>query len=183
MTDEQRPICSGVVARPIRQADAFALGMRFLRQPSAEIKRRFEEEKAHGSSIAAPWKKLVGHADLAESLPLMKSFQFLAETHLFGILIHPWKIVGLTGSLVFGLRFLIQWIASERARKSVIPFGFWECSALGSLLMLSYFAIYQRDSVGVLSTAMPLPIYLRNLYFRYTHAAPQHPGNAPRPPE
>ena len=72
----------------------------------------------------------------------------------------------------------IQWIASERARKSVIPFGFWECSAIGSLLMLSYFAIYQRDSVGVLSTAMPLPIYLRNLYFRYTHRDPQHPGNA-----
>ena len=113
----------------------------------------------------------------------MHSLQLLSETHLFGILIHPWKIVGLTGTVVFGLRFVIQWIASERARKSVIPFGFWECSALGSLLMLSYFAIYQRDSVGVLSTAMPLPIYLRNLYFRYTHRDPQHPGNAPRPPE
>ena len=110
----------------------------------------------------------------------MNSLQFLAETRFFGIAIHPWKIVGLTGSLVFGLRFVIQWIASERARKSVIPFGFWECSALGSLLMLSYFAIYQRDSVGVLSTAMPLPIYLRNLYFRYTHRRPNtletHPG-------
>ena len=81
----------------------------------------------------------------------MSSLQFLSETpHVFGIAIHPWKIVGLSGSVVFGLRFLIQWIASERARKSVIPFGFWECSALGSLLMLSYFAIYQRDSVGVL---------------------------------
>ena len=113
----------------------------------------------------------------------MNSFHFLAETYVFGILIHPWKIVGLSGSLVFGLRFLIQWIASERAKKSVIPFGFWECSALGSLLMLSYFAIYQRDSVGVLSTAMPLPIYLRNLYFRYTHRKPHHPGNAPRPPQ
>ena len=128
-------------------------------------------------------KKLVACADLSERVSLMNSLQFLAATHFFGILIHPWKIVGLTGSLVFGLRFLIQWIASERARKSVIPFGFWECSALGSLLMLSYFAIYQRDSVGVLSTAMPLPIYLRNLYFRYTHRAPQHPGNAPRPAE
>ena len=113
----------------------------------------------------------------------MNSLHFLAETHVFGILIHPWKIVGLSGSLVFGLRFVIQWIASERARKSVIPFGFWECSALGSLLMLSYFAIYQRDSVGVLSTAMPLPIYLRNLYFRYTHQQPKHAGNEPRPAE
>ena len=114
----------------------------------------------------------------------MSSFQFLlAETHVFGIAIHPWKIVGLCGSLVFGLRFVIQWIASERAKKSVIPFGFWECSALGSLLMLSYFAIYQRDSVGVISTAMPLPIYLRNLYFRYTHRQPKHAGNEPRPAE
>jgi lipid-A-disaccharide synthase-like uncharacterized protein len=173
MTEEHRPTCSGVVARAIFRKGGLAFGMRFLRLPRVEIKRR----------ILSLGKKLVGHGDLAESLRVMKSFQFLAETHVFGILIHPWKIVGLTGSLVFGLRFLIQWIASERARKSVIPFGFWECSALGSLLMLSYFAIYQRDSVGVLSTAMPLPIYLRNLYFRYTHREPQHPGNAPRPPE
>src|SRR4030095_8209736 len=128
-------------------------------------------------------RRFVNRPSLEEPWPVMKIFEFLAETHVFGILIHPWKIVGLSGSLVFGLRFLIQWIASERARKIVIPFGFWECSALGSLLMLSYFAIYQRDSVGVLSTAMPLPIYLRNLYFRYTHQAPQHPGNEPRPPE
>src|SRR6266850_8303466 len=128
-------------------------------------------------------RRFVNRRSLEEPWPVMNSLKFLAETHVFGILIHPWKIVGLSGSLVFGLRFLIQWIASERAKKSVIPFGFWECSAIGSLLMLSYFAIYQRDSVGVLSTAMPLPIYLRNIYFRYTHRAPQHPGNAPRPPE
>src|SRR4051794_19519730 len=139
-----------------------------------------EGDQANDSTAGA--RRFVNNGSLAESSPVMNSFHFLAETHVFGILIHPWKIVGLTGSLVFGLRFLIQWIASERARKSVIPFGFWECSALGSLLMLSYFAIYQRDSVGVLSTAMPLPIYLRNLYFRYTHRDPQHPGNAPRPP-
>ena len=113
----------------------------------------------------------------------MNSFQLLGESYLFGILIHPWKIVGLTGSLVFGLRFVIQWIASERARKSVIPFGFWECSAIGSLLMLSYFAIYQKDSVGVIQNLLPLPIYLRNLYFRYTSHKAKHAGNAERPAE
>ena len=106
-----------------------------------------------------------------------------AAANFFHITLTPWKFVGLAGSLIFGLRFLIQWIASERAKKSVIPVGFWECSALGSILTLSYFAIYRHDSVGVLSSAMPLPIYLRNLYFRYTHREPQHPGNAPRPPE
>ncbi len=123
-------------------------------------------------------------ATFSHALPWrMSSLQFFAETRVFGITLHPWKIVGLSGSIVFGLRFIIQWIASERARKSVIPFGFWECSALGSLLMLSYFAIYRRDSVGVLSTAMPLPIYLRNLYFRYSHRHPKHAGNEPRPAE
>jgi lipid-A-disaccharide synthase-like uncharacterized protein len=173
MTEEQRPICSGVVASPIFHKVCFVSGMRFLRLPRAEIKPAIKKKYP---AVCKP--PLLG----GTSFP-MSSLQFLAETHVFGILIHPWKIVGLAGSLVFGLRFLLQWIASERARKSVIPFGFWECSALGSLLMLSYFAIYQRDSVGVLSTAMPLPIYLRNLYFRYTHREPQHPGNAPRPPE
>jgi lipid-A-disaccharide synthase-like uncharacterized protein len=48
---------------------------------------------------------------------------------------------------------------------------------------LSYFAIYQKDSVGVIQNLLPLPIYLRNLYFRYTSHKTRHPGNAERPPE
>jgi len=113
----------------------------------------------------------------------MHHFDFLAVTKVLGISLHPWKIVGLLGAAIFGARFFIQWIASERAKKSVIPFGFWECSALGSLLTLSYFAVYQKDSVGVIQTLLPLPIYLRNLYFRYTRRPAKHPGNAERPPE
>ena len=113
----------------------------------------------------------------------MDSTQILADTQFLGITWNAWKIVGFTGAAIFGLRFFIQWIASERAKKSVIPFGFWECSALGSLLTLLYFAIYRQDSVGVLQTALPLPIYLRNLYFRYTHKHPRHAGNEPRPAE
>jgi lipid-A-disaccharide synthase-like uncharacterized protein len=107
----------------------------------------------------------------------------LADTTAFGITWNAWKIVGFTGSLIFGVRFLLQWIASERARKSIIPFGFWECSAVGSILTLLYFAIYRHDSVGVLLTALPLPIYLRNLYFMYTHHRIKHPGAQPRSEE
>lgn len=113
----------------------------------------------------------------------MDIFLAAATSPWYHITLTPWKIVGLTGSLIFGLRFIIQWIASERARKSVIPFGFWECSALGSILTLSYFWLYRHDSVGIIQTALPLPIYLRNLYFRWTHRQAQHPGNEPRPPE
>ncbi|MDQ6655636.1 MAG: lipid-A-disaccharide synthase N-terminal domain-containing protein [Verrucomicrobiota bacterium] len=99
------------------------------------------------------------------------------------VVVNPWKFVGWAGNIIFGARFFIQWIASERAKKSVIPFGFWECSAAGSLLLLIYFGFYRRDSVGVLSALFPLPIYLRNLYMIYTHKTPQHPGNEPRPAE
>jgi lipid-A-disaccharide synthase-like uncharacterized protein len=112
----------------------------------------------------------------------MKSFHLLGDAILFGVAFSFWfwKIVGWSGNIIFGIRFVIQWIASERARKSVIPAGFWECSAVGSILLLCYFAIYRHDSVGILSAAMPLPIYLRNLYFRYSHHEPKHAGAAPR---
>jgi lipid-A-disaccharide synthase-like uncharacterized protein len=83
------------------------------------------------------------------------------------IVVTPWKIVGWAGSAVFSIRFVLQWVASERAKKSIIPIGFWECSLLGSLLALSYFAIYRRDSVGVIMTLVPLPLYVRNLYLKW----------------
>jgi hypothetical protein len=53
-----------------------------------------------------------------------------AAANFLHITLNPWKFVGLAGSIIFGLRFVIQWIASERAKKSVIPIGFWECSAI-----------------------------------------------------
>ena len=94
------------------------------------------------------------------------------EFHAFEL--NTWKVIGLSGSFVFALRFILQGIASERAKRSVIPVGFWECSLLGCLLSLSYFAIYRQDSVGVIQNLIPLPIYLRNLYFRYKkEEAPQ----------
>ena len=125
-------------------------------------------------------QKAVHDGRSVQRFALMNSFYFLADTNVLGIAFNFWKIIGWSGSLIFGLRFLIQWIASERAHKSVIPFGFWECSALGSFLLLAYFAIYRHDSVGVLQSILPLPIYLRNLYFRYTHHVPKHAGAAPR---
>ena len=113
----------------------------------------------------------------------MDGVHLFGEFQVYGLTITPWKIVGWLGAGIFGARFLIQWIASERAKKSVIPFGFWECSALGSFLLLTYFAIYRHDSVGVLQNVLPLPIYLRNLYFRYAHKEPKHAGAQARPPE
>jgi lipid-A-disaccharide synthase-like uncharacterized protein len=94
--------------------------------------------------------------------------QWLSNSGFLALIaLNPWKIVGLSGSLIFGIRFILQWIASERARKSIIPIGFWECSLLGSLLALSYFVFYRRDSVGIIMTILPVPIYARNLYLKW----------------
>lgn len=120
---------------------------------------------------------------LARLFRKFRSMAFFADFLGAGLTINGWKIIGWTGNIIFGARFIIQWIASERARKSIIPIGFWECSAVGSILLLIYFGAYRHDSVGVLSAVFPLPVYLRNLYFRYTHHRARHPGNEPRPAE
>src|SRR5439155_15825495 len=138
--------------------------------PPAQLKRKCSREKTRDDKRSPPTSR-------------MYSFHLIADAAIAGLTVNGWKILGWSGNLVFGARFIIQWIASERARKSIIPVGFWECSALGSILLLIYFAFYRHDSVGVLSALFPLPVYLRNLYFRYTHHHPKHPGNEPRPPD
>ncbi|WP_456388218.1 lipid-A-disaccharide synthase N-terminal domain-containing protein [Desulfolithobacter sp.] len=75
-----------------------------------------------------------------------------------------WIGIGLTGQFFFTMRFIVQWIASERSRKSVIPELFWYFSITGSLVLLTY-AIHRRDPVFILGQSMGSAIYLRNLYF------------------
>ena len=73
-----------------------------------------------------------------------------------------WLIVGFTGQFCFAARFFIQWIASEKAKKSVVPLSFWYFSIFGGLILLIY-AIYRLDPVFILGQASGLFIYVRNL--------------------
>ncbi len=75
-----------------------------------------------------------------------------------------WLGVGFTGQGLFSMRFLIQWLSSERQRKSVIPVAFWYFSIAGGITLLSY-AIYRQDPVFILGQSTGLFIYGRNLYF------------------
>lgn len=77
-----------------------------------------------------------------------------------------WLIIGFLGQALFSARFIIQWIASEKQRKSVVPLAFWYFSLLGGLVLLAY-AIHRRDPVFVLGQAFGAVIYVRNLYFIY----------------
>lgn len=91
-------------------------------------------------------------------------------------------LIGLIGQLLFTARFLVQWIASERAGRSVIPVSFWFFSLGGGFILLGY-AIYRKDPVFILGQAMGTFIYLRNLMLisRERHRAPETDvASAPR---
>ena len=73
-----------------------------------------------------------------------------------------WMIIGFAGQALFTARFLVQWIASERKRDSVVPVAFWWLSLLGGLTLLSY-ASYRQDPVIIVGQGMGLVVYARNL--------------------
>jgi lipid-A-disaccharide synthase-like uncharacterized protein len=75
-----------------------------------------------------------------------------------------WLSVGLLGQALFSARFLVQWIATERRRRSVVPREFWYLSVAGGLTLLAY-AIYRLDPVFILGQGAGLFVYARNLYF------------------
>jgi lipid-A-disaccharide synthase-like uncharacterized protein len=75
-----------------------------------------------------------------------------------------WVLLGFVAQGLFTARFLVQWIASERAGKMVMPIAFWFFSIGGGLLLLVY-ALYRRDPVFIAGQAFGVFVYARNLYF------------------
>ena len=75
---------------------------------------------------------------------------------------NPWSIVGFLGQAVFSARFIVQWIQSERAGKSIVPLAFWYLSLVGSALLLTY-SLYKRDLVFILGQSAGFVVYTRNL--------------------
>ena len=87
----------------------------------------------------------------------------------FYLLNHPEAImitIGFGGQALFATRFIIQWISSENAGKSVIPIAFWYFSISGGLVLLTY-AIWRQDPVIIAGQSVGVFIYSRNLYFIY----------------
>ena len=75
-------------------------------------------------------------------------------------------ILGFTGQALFFMRFFVQWLSSEKHKKSIIPVSFWYFSLAGSTLLLVY-AIIRKDLVFIVGQSTGFFIYLRNLYFIY----------------
>ena len=73
-----------------------------------------------------------------------------------------WLLLGLLGQGLFMMRFVIQWLHSERQRRSVVPQSFWYFSIVGGVTLLVY-SIYRKDPVFILGQVLGIGIYLRNL--------------------
>lgn len=87
-----------------------------------------------------------------------------------GLHMSPWKIIGLTGALMFGSRWLVQFLASRRERKPVIPRLFWYMSLLGSAMTLAYFVFSaKQDSVGIVQNLFPAFTAAYSLYLDIRH--------------
>ena len=86
-------------------------------------------------------------------------------------LAHYWLyLLGFAGQALFGLRFIVQWVASERKGESIIPIYFWYLSLIGSLILLVY-AIVRRDPVFILGQSTGFFVYTRNLMLIYRKRA------------
>jgi lipid-A-disaccharide synthase-like uncharacterized protein len=83
---------------------------------------------------------------------------------VFAVRFDWWVLLGFVAQAMFTMRFVVQWIASEREGKSVIPLAFWIFSIGGGVLLLGY-ALYRRDPVFIVGQAFGVFVYLRNLYF------------------
>lgn len=91
-----------------------------------------------------------------------------------------WLGIGLLAQLMFSMRFIVQWIASERARRSIVPEVFWYFSFAGGLMLFAY-AIYRSDPVFILGQGSGLFIYARNIHLIWRHKAEEDGPSTARP--
>ena len=93
---------------------------------------------------------------------------FAPDGKFLGIVWHPWKVVGWMGNVLFSSRFFVQWWATEKHKRVVVPDAFWWLSLIGSLLLLSY-GLWKRDSVFIFAYAFTWIPYIRNLVIHRRH--------------
>jgi lipid-A-disaccharide synthase-like uncharacterized protein len=84
--------------------------------------------------------------------------------NVFVMQLNWWVLLGYVGQALFAMRFVVQWVASERVGRSVIPVAFWFFSIGGGLVLFAY-SLYIRDPVFIIGQGLGLFVYLRNLYF------------------
>lgn len=87
-----------------------------------------------------------------------------------------WLVIGFIGQGFFSARFLVQWLASEKVKKSIVPNMFWWFSIGGGAILFIY-ALHRADPVFIVGQGAGLFIYLRNIYLIYKKQKPETPAS------
>ena len=97
---------------------------------------------------------------------------------LHGITLTPWKLIGLIGTLLFTARWFVQFYATRKFKRVVMPMSFWYLSIVGSVMTLAYFIWGKNDSVGILQNAFPMFVSVYNVFVHLRHDRPEvvNPG-------
>ena len=101
-------------------------------------------------------------------------FQYLND--LYAEFKDPWALFGWVGQLLFSMRFIVQWLASEKMKKSVIPTAFWHLSIVGSVFLLIY-GFYIKKPVYIVGYLFNCAVYLRNLHLIRMSARAEAPAD------
>lgn len=96
-----------------------------------------------------------------------------SDGRFLGIEWNAWKVIGWIGNAAFFCRFFVQWYASEKQKRVVVPVAFWWLSLIGSILLLFYALFYRQDSVFIFAYAFTWIPYIRNLIIHSRSAANQ----------
>jgi len=144
---------------------------RVLLENSPDGRRRFQLVHADGSVDRVDTETF---ADLLITSQSGRPwyFRFLNISSPVGF---AWVLLGLLGQILFTGRMVLQWLVSEKAKRSVVPVGFWWMSLAGASMLMIYF-IWRRDVVGVLGQSAGWLIYVRNLWLIYRNSSDELAG-------
>jgi lipid-A-disaccharide synthase-like uncharacterized protein len=93
--------------------------------------------------------------------------------HIHGLTLTPWKLIGLIGTFLFTARWFVQFYATKRSRRVVMPMSFWYLSIAGSVMTLMYFIWGKNDSVGIIQNAFPMFVSAYNVFVHLRHHEPE----------
>lgn len=165
-TLQKLPTREGATTQPLRLGDTRGI-LETLTIPGQEPTFRVLTRAGHTSEVlsAAEVRRAFGE-DVYQKATAGRTNQVFRLLNITTWTSLVWIGIGLVGQLAFSSRFLVQWIVSEKSRKTVVPESFWWMSLIGGIALFSYF-VWRQDPIGVLGQSSGLVIYMRNIRLIY----------------
>jgi len=159
-----RTLAGAILALTLAQAASAAAG---AQTPAASSPSAASDARAIGQ-LKAENEALKAEVARLEPPNIWQKLAMITKLQPAGV----WYLFGFFGQFVFFMRFVVQWIASERKKQSVVPLAFWYISLAGSLMTIVY-AVHIKDPVFTAAFCLNILIYIRNLHL--IHGKPKTP--------